>query len=54
MANKMDKTVYVRSDRRAKYGDVVDVVDMVRTSGVDTIGLLTTRVEERSSAAVTE
>ncbi len=52
LANKVDKTVYVRSDRRAKYGDVVDVVDMVRTSGVDTIGLLTTRVEERSSAAV--
>jgi biopolymer transport protein ExbD len=46
---KVDKTVYIRSDRRAKYGEVVDVVDIVRTSGVDTVGLLTTRIEDRSA-----
>ena len=51
LSAKADKTVYIRSDRRAKYGDVVDVVDMVRTSGVDTVGLLTQRIEEHGAAA---
>ncbi|MBM3802191.1 MAG: biopolymer transporter ExbD [Acidimicrobiia bacterium] len=45
LVSKVDKTVYVKSDRRARYGEVVDVVDIVRTAGVDTLGLLTTRVE---------
>ncbi len=48
LAAKVDKTVYIKSDRRAKYGEVVDVVDIVRASGVDTLGLLTERIEERS------
>ena len=51
LQSKVDKTVYIRSDRRAKFGKVVDVVDIVRTSGVDTVGLLTTRVEEHGAAA---
>ena len=38
---KTDKTVYVKADARAKYGVVVDVVDNVRTAGVDNLGLLT-------------
>jgi biopolymer transport protein ExbD len=46
---KIDKTVYVRSDRRAKYGEVVDVVDIVRASGVDSLGLLTAKVEDRGA-----
>ena len=41
IANKLDKTVYVKSDQRAKYGVVVDVVDNVRAAGVDSLGLLT-------------
>ncbi len=45
LASKVDKTVYIKSDRRARYGEVVDVVDTVRAAGVDTLGLLTTRVE---------
>ena len=32
--DKLDKTVYVKSDARAKYGDVVTVVDAVRAAGV--------------------
>ncbi|MEW5979164.1 MAG: biopolymer transporter ExbD [Acidobacteriota bacterium] len=46
LAAKMDKTVYIKSDQRAKYGEVVDVVDTVRSSGVDTLGLLTARDEK--------
>jgi biopolymer transport protein ExbD len=43
IANKLDKTVYVKSDARAKYGDVVAVVDEIRSAGVDALGLLTER-----------
>jgi biopolymer transport protein ExbD len=49
LAAKIDKTVYIKSDRRARYGDVVDVVDIVRAAGVDTLGLLTSRVEGQDS-----
>ena len=41
LANKADKRVYVKSDARAKYGTVVEVVDNVRSAGVDQLGLLT-------------
>jgi biopolymer transport protein ExbD/biopolymer transport protein TolR len=49
--DKLDKTVYVKSDARAKYGDVVAVVDAVRAAGVDAIGLLTEKVQSRRAAA---
>jgi len=42
---KLDKTVYVKSDARAKYGNVVTVIDNIRAAGVDSMGLLTERVE---------
>ena len=41
IANKVNKTVYLRADARAKYKAVVDVVDNVRSAGVDDLGLLT-------------
>lgn len=41
LASRMDHTVYVKSDGRAKYGDVVAVVDEIRAAGVDSLGLLT-------------
>jgi biopolymer transport protein TolR len=43
--NRVDKTVFIKSDARAKYGDVVKVVDEVRSAGVDNVGLLTDRLE---------
>jgi len=46
IANRLDKTVYVKSDARAKYGDVVAVVDEIRSAGVDQVGLLTDRNEK--------
>ena len=45
VAQKLDKTVYVKGDARAKYGDVVQVVDGVRAAGVDHLGLLTEKIE---------
>ncbi len=44
---RLDKTVYVKSDARAKYGDVVAVVDEIRSAGVDQLGLLTEQNQER-------
>ena len=44
IVNKLDKTVYVKSDARAKYGDVVSLVDNVRAAGVDQIGLLAEKI----------
>ena len=41
LTNKLDKTVYIQSDTRAKYGKVEDVVDNLRAAGVDQLGLLT-------------
>ena len=45
IADKLDKTVYVKSDRNSKYGVVVTVVDDVRAAGVDSLGLLTEKRE---------
>jgi biopolymer transport protein ExbD/biopolymer transport protein TolR len=36
-----DKTVYVRADARVRYGALVNVVDHLRSAGVDQLGLLT-------------
>jgi biopolymer transport protein ExbD len=51
IANRLDKTVFVKCDARAKYGDVVAVVDEVRSAGVDNLGLLTERSEEQQRKA---
>jgi len=44
--NKLDKTVYVKADARAKYERVTDVVDTLRSAGVDQLGLLTEQVAQ--------
>ena len=46
ISGKLDKTVFVKSDGRAKYGDVVKVVDEIRSAGVDNVGLLTDKSEQ--------
>jgi biopolymer transport protein ExbD/biopolymer transport protein TolR len=46
IAARADKTVFIKSDSRAKYERVVAVVDEVRSAGVDQVGLLTEKVEE--------
>jgi len=46
LSGRIDKTVFVKSDRRAKYGDVVQVVDNIRAAGVDKVGLLTERLDD--------
>jgi biopolymer transport protein ExbD/biopolymer transport protein TolR len=41
LTNKLDKTVYIKADMRAKYELVEDVIDNLRAAGVDQLGLLT-------------
>jgi len=41
LTNKLDKTVYIRADARAKYMAVEDVIDNLRAAGVDQLGLIT-------------
>ncbi len=50
LANRLDKTVFVKSDARAKYGTVVKAVDEVRAAGVDNLGLLTEKLETTRKA----
>ena len=49
-AKDSDKKVFIKADRRAKYGNVVEVVDNVRSAGVDQVALLT---EQRKTTAGT-
>jgi len=51
ISGKLDKTVFVKSDGRAKYGQVVKVVDEIRSAGVDNVGLLTDKSESTRRTA---
>jgi biopolymer transport protein TolR len=48
LASKVEKRVFIRADARAKYGSVVEVVDNVRSAGVDQLGLLTEQRKQGS------
>jgi biopolymer transport protein TolR len=41
LENKPNKTVFIRSDARARYGVVMDAIDNLRTAGVDEVAFLT-------------
>jgi biopolymer transport protein TolR len=43
LADKTDKTIFVRADARAQFKSVEDAIDDVRTAGVETVNLLTAR-----------
>ena len=45
LADKTDKTIFIRADTRAQYRTVEDAIDDVRTAGVEEVGLLTQRRE---------
>src|SRR5262249_339863 len=53
LLNRVDKTVFIRSDQRAKYEKVVDVVDNLRAAGVDQLGLLTEQLQEKERKPAT-
>uniref|UniRef100_E6PYN4 Biopolymer transport protein ExbD/TolR n=1 Tax=mine drainage metagenome TaxID=410659 RepID=E6PYN4_9ZZZZ len=41
LSDKPGKEIFVRADARARYLDVENAIDDVRTAGVDSVGLLT-------------
>jgi biopolymer transport protein ExbD len=43
LANRVERTVYLKSDARVRYGAVVGVVDEIRAAGVDLVALVTER-----------
>jgi biopolymer transport protein ExbD len=51
-ANRSDKTVYVKADARARFASVTDVIDNLRTAGVDQLGLITESVQDKKKAAL--
>jgi biopolymer transport protein ExbD/biopolymer transport protein TolR len=51
LTNRVDKTVYLKSDSRARYERVVEVLDNLRAFQVDQIGLLTEQVKEGEAMA---
>jgi len=48
VSTRIDKTVYLKCDARSEYGRVVEVVNIVRTGGVDQVGLLTEKTDPGS------
>ncbi len=46
--NRQDKTVYIKADARARFASVTDVIDNLRTAGVDQLGLLTEEVQDKN------
>ena len=47
LTNRVDKEVFLRADSRARFEKVVEVVNNLRASGVDQLGLLTEQVQEK-------
>ena len=47
LTNRINKMVFIRSDSRARYEKVVDVVDNLRAAGVDQVGLLTEQIQDK-------
>ena len=53
LANRVDKTGFVKAESRARYEIVVDVVDNLRAAGVDNVGLLTEQVQDNAAKPAT-
>jgi biopolymer transport protein ExbD/biopolymer transport protein TolR len=51
IATRLDKTVFIKADARARYEKVVDVVENLRAAGVDQLGLLTEQATEKKPGA---
>lgn len=46
--NRSDKTVYIKADARARFASVTDVIDNLRTAGVDQLGLITEQIQDKN------
>jgi len=46
--NRNDKTVYIKADARARFASITDVIDNLRTAGVDQLGLITEEIQGKA------
>ncbi|HEX4809261.1 MAG TPA: biopolymer transporter ExbD [Bryobacteraceae bacterium] len=46
--NRSEKTVYIKGDARVRFQSMTDVIDNLRTAGVDELGLITEEVQSRN------
>jgi biopolymer transport protein ExbD len=51
LTNRLDKTVFIKADKRAKYEGVEDVIDNLRAAGVSDLGLLTEEIPKGEAHA---
>jgi len=51
LTNRLNKMCYLKSDSRARYERVVEVVDNLRAAGVDQLGLLTESLDKKIEGA---
>ena len=51
IGTRMNKTVYLKCDARSKYERVVEVVNLIRASGCDQLGLLTEKEDAGGGGA---
>ena len=51
LTNRLDKTVYIKADKRAKYEVVEDVIDNLRAATVSDLGLLTEELPRGEATA---
>lgn len=42
-----ERALYLRGDARVPYGFVIDVMDAIKSSGIETVGMITERAESR-------
>lgn len=47
-ARSADKTVYIKADARARWESVTDVIDNLRSAGVDQLGLITEEIQSKN------
>jgi biopolymer transport protein ExbD len=45
--------VYIRADARARFASVTDVIDELRTDGVDQLGLITEEIQDKNRKGLT-
>jgi biopolymer transport protein ExbD len=43
LADKVDRTVYLKGDTNAPYSAIMDMMDALRKAGIETVGLITER-----------
>jgi biopolymer transport protein ExbD/biopolymer transport protein TolR len=52
VTNRLDKTVYLKCDARSSYERVVEVVNILRSVGVDQVGLLTEKEDGTATSVM--